>query len=312
MKILGYDEVDGEQVLELNLKCFGWFISPKQAKIIRSKDKHASDYFALYAVEDDIVQSQVGVVTVNTRTADGIEKVGYLWGIATRPSQARQGYATSLINEAHNRLIKEGIRYSFLGTGKSLVSYDLYKKLGYYNFTMLKRGLMKCKDKESSGITFKTEVDNDVVETIFYEYSKDHLGFVKRPKKFLDLKKAWLIIPFDLVGVFFDGNKLIGYVVANKEENILKIRELCCLKKENIMRCIKALETNLEFEYFVLEWVLGSVYEEQFVQSGFKIFDESYGILMLKDLNQTQSLEDIRKSYGISQGEFQMTSLDEY
>jgi hypothetical protein len=63
MKILGYDEVDGEQVLELNIKAFGWFLSPEQMAFIRKVDSRVSEYVALYAVVDDVVQSQVGVVT---------------------------------------------------------------------------------------------------------------------------------------------------------------------------------------------------------------------------------------------------------
>ena len=74
MKILGYDEVNSQQVLELNIKGFGWFLSPVQMELILRVDNRVPDYIALYAVEDDVVQSQVGVVTLDTQTAEGMEE----------------------------------------------------------------------------------------------------------------------------------------------------------------------------------------------------------------------------------------------
>lgn len=312
MKILGYDEVNSQQVLELNIKGFGWLLSPVQMELILRVDNRVPDYIALYAVEDDVVQSQVGVVTLDTQTAEGMEKVGYIWGVATRPSQARCGYATKLMEEAHNRLIKEGIRYSFLGTGKSLVAHDLYKKLGYKDFTMLKRGLKKCQNNESGGITFKVEVGNDVIVNLFNEYSEDLLGFVKRPRNFMEVRKAWSWFQYDLVGAFYEDETPIGYVIANKEDKVLKIWELCCPKKEDLEKCILALESHLGVEHIVLELVHKSVNEAQFIESGFKVFDESWGILMLKDLKGGQSLKEIRKIYGIENKKFHMTPIDEY
>jgi GNAT superfamily N-acetyltransferase len=312
MKILGYDEVDGQQVLELNLKCFGWFLSPKQVEFIKRVDSRLPEYVAIYAVEDDIVQSQVGVVTLDTRTSEGIEKVGYIWCVATRPSQARHGYATKLIEEAHNRLIDEGIRYSFLGTGKSMVAYDLYRKLGYNDFTIFKRGMMKCQDKGSSGIKLKPKADIETIVNLFYEYSKDHLGFVKRPKNFLEVRKAWSWFQYDLVGIFYEDERPLGYMIASKENKILKLWELCCPAKEDLKRCLSVLGTKFHVDHIVINLVDRFVDEEQLIKSGFNIFDESWGILMAKDLKGKASAKNIQKIYGIDQNKFHMTIMDEY
>jgi ribosomal protein S18 acetylase RimI-like enzyme len=286
MDILGYDEVDGQQVLELNIKAFGWFLSPDQIRFIRSVDKRVPDYVALYAVEDNAVQSQVGVVTLDTQCTHGTEKVGYIWGVATKPSQARSGYATKLIEEANKRLKEEGIRYCFLGTGKSLVAYDLYVKLGYRDFTMLKRGLKGCQTKEKSEI--------------------------KRPKNFMEVRKAWSWFQYDLEGTFYENETPIGYLVANKEGKVLKIWELCCPEAKDIKKCISALESDLEFEHILLECVSGSAREKDFVESGFELFSDSWGILMLKDLKGEHSINDVKRSFGIDERKFHMTSIDEY
>jgi predicted acetyltransferase len=311
-KILGYDEVDGQQVLELNIKAFSWFLSPQQMETIRSVDRRVPEYVALYAVEDNEVQSQVGVVILDTQCTHGTEKVGYIWGVATRPSHSRAGYATRLMEEVHKRLTDEGIRYCFLGTGKSLVAYDLYRKLGYQDFTILRRGLKRSQTKGKDKITFKPEEDNYVVVDIFREHSKNLLGFVRRPQNFLEVRKAWSWMPFDMVGVFCKGDAPMGYVIATTEGKLLKIRELCTRKPEDVKECIDTLESNTEFEHLMLDCIIGTHGVQPFVDSGFKLFSESWGILMIKDLKEEGSLSDIKTSYGIEQGKFHMTSIDEY
>jgi GNAT superfamily N-acetyltransferase len=315
MKILEYDEVDGQQVLELNLVAFGWFLSPEQAGIIRKADNtRVPEYFALYAVEKGKVLSQVGVVTIDTKTSSELEKVGFIWGVCTRPKAARRGYAKKLLNEAHERLGHEDIRYSFLGTGKSLVAYDLYDKLGYMDFMTFDRGLKVCiKDGEKElDVTYSSSVRNEIIVELFAKYSKDLLGFIQRPNNFLDVRKAWSWMPFNLVGAFKKRGKHIGYIVASKEGKVIRIRELCCPKIEDIGRCIAAFENKLKPDYLLLDGITGSFLKNAFTKFSFKIFTDSWGILMVKDLNDKHQIKQIRDMYGVGEEKFSMTPIDEY
>lgn len=315
MKILEYDEVDGQQVLELNLIAFGWFLSPEQVAIIRRADNtRVPDYFALYAVEKEKVLSQVGVVTVDTKTSFGSEKVGFIWGVCTRPKSARKGYAKKLINEAQRRLAEDDIRHSFLGTGKSLVAYDLYDKLGYMDFMTLDRGLRICNKTEEEGldVTYSSSVRNEIIVELFAKYSKDLLGFVERPNNFLDVRKAWSWMPYNLIGAFKEGSKPIGYIVASTEGKIVRIRELCCPKIEDIGKCITAFENKFKPDYLLLDGITGSILRGVFSKSGFKIFTDSWGILMVKDLSDKHSIKQIRNIYGVEEEKFSMTPIDEY
>jgi ribosomal protein S18 acetylase RimI-like enzyme len=312
MKILGYDEVDGQQVIKLNLIAFGWFLSPEQMEIIRRVDGRVPDYKALYAVEEDEVQSQVGVVTIDTLTTEGIEKIGFIWGVATRPSVGRKGYASQLMEEANRRLGEEGIRYSFLGTGKSWFAYDLYRNLGYSDLTMFKRGFIKCRKNAIDGVTIKMETDPDIIASLFYESSKKYLGFVKRPKNFLEVRKAWSWFSYDQVGIFYKDESPVGYFIASKEDRLLKLWEICCPKDDDIKRCISALESNLDVDYIMIDLVDRFAIEGHLRSAGFNLFDESWGILMVKDLNEKPSEEKIRNMYGFNENRFHMTVMDEY
>jgi GNAT superfamily N-acetyltransferase len=312
MDVMSYKEVDGHQVIKLNLIAFGWFLSPAQVAQIQKVDPRVSDYYALYAVEDDIVQSQVGVVTLETQTTEGMEKVGYIWGVATRPSGTRKGYAGQLMEEAERRMLDEGIRYSFLGTGKSLVAYDLYRKLGYNDFTLFKRGFKKCVDHGFSEISLKTDMNTSIIPDLFYEYSEGHLGFVKRPRNFLEVRKAWSWFSYDTVGIFYKDETPIGYFIATKEDRLLKLWEICCPKKDDIIRCISVLESNLEIDHIMIDLVDRFVMEGQLRKAGFNLFNESWGILMVKDLEGKSSVEEISDMYGLNENRFHMTVMDEY
>lgn len=314
MRIVEYDEVDGQQVLEMNLRCFGWYLSPDQVKSIKKVDKHVPDYFALYAVENEKVLSQVGVVEVDTQTTSGIEKIGCIWGVCTRPMAARRGLARKLMEEAHNRLIADDIRYSFLGTGKSLVAYDLYLDLGYRDLTTLSRGLKLCKQKKDSdsSIAYTSKSKNDTIVKMFKEYSNGLLGFIHRPINFLKVRKAWSWMSYNTVGIFEEHNTPIGYIIASREGKYIKILEICCPRIEDTKRCFKAFETKFKPDHMLFDWVEGSFGEEAFVHSGFKNLKDSWGILMVKNLKGRHSIKKIRGSYGISESKFQMTSVDEY
>jgi len=307
--------VDGQHVLELNLICFGWFLSPDQVKLIRKVDKkRVPGYFALYAVEKEEVLSQMGVVTVDTQCIHGIEKIGFIWGVCTKPSAARKGLAKKLMEEAHAKLLGEDIRYSFLGTAKSLVAYNLYRGLGYSEFTIIDRGIKVCKPRKrvDKDITFTSTLKNDTIVDLFKEYSKDLMGFVKRPKNFLQVRKAWSWMPYNLVGLFKENKNPIGYIIASKEGKVIKIRELCCPKIEDLQRCINTLEKEYKPNHMLLEWIIGSYLEKDFVKSGFKLFTDSWGVLMAKDLKERHNINQIRKLYGIEEEKFHMTSIDEY
>jgi ribosomal protein S18 acetylase RimI-like enzyme len=312
MKILEYDEVDGQQVLELSITCFGWFLGPNEVKTIRRVDERVPDYFALYAVEKEEILSQVGVVTLETQCDYGVEKVGFIWGVCTKSNAARKGVAGKLMEEAHARLAAEGIRYSFLGTGKSLVAYNLYKKLGYEDFISMERMLMVSKNKKQNDVAFSISKENKTIVDLFREYSKDLLGFIKRPNNFLEVRKAWSWMPYDTVGVFSVDEEPVGYLVASREGKNLKIRELCCPKVEDFQRCVAALELEFDLDSVLYDSNMGTHGLEAIRKSGFKVLQGSWGVLMVKDLKEAHTISDIRRSYGVDGARFHMTSIDEY
>ena len=147
---------------------------------------------------------------------------------------------------------------------------------------------------------------------LYKESSKDYLGFVERPKNFLDVRKAWSWFNYDIVGIFYEDENPIGYVIASKEDRILKLWEICCPKKEDMKRCLSELGKTIKVGNIVINLVDRFVLEEQLMDSGFNIFDESWGIFMVKDLKEDRPLNYFQNIYGIDNKKFHMTIMDEY
>ncbi len=201
-----------------------------------------------------------------------------------------------------------------MGTGKSMVAYALYKNLGYLDFRPLSLGLRECqpKNRYEKDLSYTPTTDNEIFVDLFKRYSKGLLGFVHRPKNFLQIKKVWGWPPMNIKGIFTKNSKNIGYLLASKEKRNIRILELCCPKKKDIQRCIGALEMKLKPQYISFEWMAGTSFMEALVNSGFKLLSSSWGTIMIKDLEEKYSIDDIRRLYGLEENRFHLTSIDIY
>jgi GNAT superfamily N-acetyltransferase len=314
MKMLGYDEVDGQQVLGLNLTCFNWMLTPEQVDHIRKIDPRCPDYFALYAVENDKVLSQVGYISVDAQTVQGPEKVGFVWGVATRQGESRKGLAGMLMEECHRRMQEEGIRYSILGTGKSIVAYNLYGRLGYEDFLIFNIGFKSCTPGEDSetDITYNPGTDQKVFSAIFEEYSNGLTGFIRRPSNFVEVRKAWSWMSVSTEGLFLREGKAIGYFLGSSDDKFLRIKEICCPNLDDISKCIKTLEMKLKQQYMIFDSVSRRILVGEYLKSGFNEIRDTWILLMVKDLKGDQQIGQTRNLFGFGEDRFQMTAIDEY
>lgn len=314
MEIYGYDEVDWQQVLKLNLIGFNWYLTPDLVKTILDTDKRIPNYYAIYGVEKGEVLGQVGIFIDETKTINGVEKIGYLWTVCTKPTAFRKGVAINLVKEAHDRLLSNGVRYSFLGTERSLIAYNFFRKLGYSDFIDSNMCFKTCikSDNNEKEIYISREFNEKEIYKIFSDYSQNLTGFVLRPKNFISIRKAWGWMPLDLIGVFKRNNESIGYFLGSKEEKIINIRELCCPMYENIPGCIKALEVEFKPEHMIFHFISKRNIINILKNNGFSYINKTLPAYMIKDLKEEQSIEEIQKLYGIKENKFQMTSIDYY
>ena len=106
-------------------------------------------------------------------------------------------------------------------------------------------------------------------------------------------------MPLDLIGVFRKNDKLVGYVLGCKEGEIIRIRELCTPRSEDIYGCIKALEIELKPKHMIFDFISRYSVINNLINDGFNFFNSTLSIYMIKNLEVKQKIDQIQSIYGI-------------
>ena len=235
MKILEYDEVDPIEVLHLNLLCLNFSLTPERARLTRQHDSRPFPFFALYAVIDGVVAGQVGVFRLPMTTIEGPEDVGGVWAVLTSPSFKRRGIASRLLEEAHERMRLDGLRFSTLGTSRFRVAHLLYTKHGYqdvfFSPSLLLQGNALKTQNESLHIEQADPDQLHLADELFQKISVGHFGFSRRFKPFMAAMVAIGEISIGKIennDVWFlwQDNQLVGYFIAKYSGSILQVIDI--------------------------------------------------------------------------------------
>lgn len=288
MKILTYRDLQSkESLLPLMDQAFRWPFNPRSFEDLVKIDPRLKDSpVGFCAVENGSVVSFVGVLDLATRALDGtVECVGGIYGVATLPSYARKGIATTLMNKAHQHFKEKGYRFSFLNTSPTLIAHAFYKKLGYADVTEYPSAHKIVEHKKAKPYRKRKieKLDFDRILKIYNEFSKDRTGFVIRDKAHLKMfKKAEGITARQCI----IGEN--GYVMFRKDKWGTWIRELVALNVKEMEMLISQIEEqakDLVYDRIVLDRTLLQVYKS----CGYMIHERSHGVLMVKPLTSNAS-----------------------
>jgi GNAT superfamily N-acetyltransferase len=190
MKILEYDEIDPFDALQVSLLALGFALTPEHAAHVRQSDPRPFPFFAIYAVERDQVLGQVGVFRCPMISTHGREDVGGVWAVSTHPEHSGRGVATLLLNEAHARMRDAGLRFSTLGTSRSGVGYNVYRRLGYEDTGVFATALARGETAHRPTPLYARPPGSEgyeLVENIFQRGAINYLGFAWRYTPFAPL-----------------------------------------------------------------------------------------------------------------------------
>lgn len=282
MKIVHYDEVEDWQMTEMTLTCFDHPYSKEHIEGMISADSRLPDWGGeLYAKEDDKVLGTVGMLYPHLKTKEGIEKVGAIRNVCTRPSAGRKGVASKLFEEAHRRMMEKGVRYSFLMTDQYLVAYNLYKKLGYRDVMKCPTAYKKIDDVESD-IEFKKERDPHYVRKTYKKSVKSLYGLVIRETDFMDMAEARGWPKNKNLKIAYEDGKRIGYALFSESRDSFVCDELAVENFNDLPKLIRALETRVEGEYMVFKFV-NPHYGKPLKDMGYSYYDDRWSRVMVKD-----------------------------
>ncbi len=298
MKIVTYEEIDDIQMTELTLACFHHTYSKEHVDEMVKADKRIPDWGGeLYAVDGDNVLGTVGMLYPRIKTKDGIETVGGIRNVCTRPSASRKGVARMLMEEAHERMEEKGLRFSFLMTSKSLVAYELYKKMGYRDTHRYPVAFKKT-NKKTSSIEFREKEDPEYVRSLYKKSVKDLHGLIVREEDFWEMARARGWPDISKLKIAYLKGERIGYAMFNRRRKQMDCAELAVDERRYLPCLIEALEAEAEGVEIVFYYVNPN-YKDVFSDKGYTLYDDTWSRIMVKECKEKLPLDEDLFNCGI-------------
>jgi predicted acetyltransferase len=296
MKIVTYRELEQKDDFMMLMElAFWWPISPKTMEEKITTDRRLKNSpIGFCAVEDDRLVGHAGVMDIPTRTVEGkTEIVGGIWAVATSPNQARQGISKILMDAAHEYFRSKNYRFSFLCTGRTIIAYAFYRKLGYAEVEAVNRfnGVFKVLDKAESGRrNLSPTIDPEKIYRLYQKFVEGKTGFAIRQNDFITMyarRKR-----FDEKISIFKEN---GYALLTESEGVAKVQELVAFDNATYEELIDEIEQGAKngvINHVVTdEWLL-----EVYKRRGYRVQTGEHGVMMVKNLADV----DIEQVYGKS------------
>ncbi len=313
MQIFEYDDVDPMGVLQLNLLCLGYALTPERVALIRQLDARPFPYLAIYAVEDGIVIGQVGVFRLLMASVDGPEDVGAVWAVCTHPAFSRRGIANQLLEEAHARMRAAGLRFSTLGTTRYRTAHRLYREMGYEDVFLFGSTLAR-RAQVADGNRLRAEQAGaerlPLAAEVFARVSAGRLGFARRPVSFLSTMIKTGDLGADDVWLLWEGDALAGCAVATVMDSVLRISDLLLISRDASAEAVAALARARPANYVQVR-VSGECEAKSLIAAGYPPPREDWGTFMLKPLTREATTADARRLFGIGTDRFLISWLDE-
>jgi len=232
------------------------------------------------ALIDNKLVGFVGLMQIPTKTIMGNELVGGVWCVVTNPDYWGKGICSTLMEKAHEYFVEMGCRFCFLSTSKGLISYNLYKKLGYEEINSFQGfpKVFKFSKTKTGKINKLSSIDIKKANVLFKEFAKNFTGFVIRPSDFIDFQK-WNGRYEDQVSVQCEG----GYALASHNSGHLVIEEFISMNDVVATTILKRLES--KSEGLLIDPIVSYEGHKKIYQKRKYVFEESQNfVFMVKPL----------------------------
>ncbi len=315
MKIVEYDNVDPLSVLDLNLLCFRFALTPEMAIRIRRLDKRAFPFLAIYAVDNGRVMGQTGVFRLPVMTVEGPEDVGGIWAMCTHPAYSRQGIGSLLIAEAHARMQAAGLRFAALGTSRHWVAHPFYQRHGYqdiaYFATALTPREVVAGQSNNLYATQATLAALPEADALFRRVAAGKTGFARRHDNFLpDMVEIGGDVQLEELRLLYHGRDLVGYAAVQNTPALFKVNDILLLDEVDIVTALAALLTESDARYLQITTNNHSPYMARLQQAGFRATMASLDVIMLRSLVTDIDVETMTTLFSLGTHRFMASWMD--
>jgi len=186
---------------------------------------------------------------------------------------------------AHHYFRSQNYRFSFLCTGRTIIAYAIYKKMGYEEIKAVNqlKAVYKVLDKpKSPKENINVYLDPEKIYRVYEKFTEGKTGFVVRQKDFVTMyakRKR------------FDDKKSIlkpnGYALLSESQNVIKVRDLVAFDYDaygELIDQIEQLAQNGVIDGSVADETLLELYQSK----RYRVQKGHHGVLMVKNLKAVQ------------------------
>jgi GNAT superfamily N-acetyltransferase len=309
MKIVEYDDVDPVSVFQVTMLALGFALTPEHAAHIRRTDPRPLPCLAICAVEDDAVIGHVGIFRLPMITTEGREDVGGVWAVSTHPEHAGRGVASLLLDEAHDRMLSIGLRFSTLDTDRFRVAYKLYCEHGYVDMKVWATAFARWETAhQPTQLRAQTPSQGgfEFVEKVFEKVAGNYLGFAWRHKPFMRLHDQ---VSQEHIRVLWKNKEPVGYGIARADRDVLMISDLLLQADIDVTEAIAAIAWEIKASYVQVS-ISRPVDISRLRRHDYQVSHPNWAAFMVKPLIPGVSIEDARRLFGIGTDRFLISWLD--
>jgi GNAT superfamily N-acetyltransferase len=308
MEIVEYDDVDPVKAMYAPMLALDFPMTPERVAQIRQTDPRPFPCLGLYAVEDDQVLGQVGVFKLPMVSNAGREDVGGVWAVSTHPQHAGRGIASLLLEEAHVRMRRAGLRFSTLGTDRYRLAYKLYARHGYQETDTWGTALARW-DAAHRPTRLRAQPPDpgghDWIESIYVDIAEGYLGFAWRHIPFAPLRRLKL----SELWVLHENTRTVGYAIAQVQGALLNISNVTLRQGIDIVEAVAALTAVLKADYVQVK-VSRPVEMANLQHAGYHVAHPNWSSFMIKPLVAEVTFEDAVRLFGLGTDRFLISWLD--
>jgi GNAT superfamily N-acetyltransferase len=252
----------------------------------------ASDYYAVYAVEDGKVLSRVESLQLPFAGVARREVVVGISDVLTRPEGIGRGLARGLLDEVHRRERRRGRRWSFLWTRRSWGAHRLYESMGYEDVYSYCSAVAEpsTSARRRAVRNYRLSPENSAtgirLERLLAEGTSGRLGFVPRAP---DSFRTRFLLGWRKPGshrLLFRGERAVGYAhVSDESRWNLSVNEVVVTEPTDREPMLERLEglagrRRLTFQATTFVRDAGAL----LLARKYQILPMSHAVLMAKDL----------------------------
>jgi GNAT superfamily N-acetyltransferase len=308
MEIREYNDIDPLDVFFLNQLALDFPLTPELAAQMRDSDPRPFPCLAIYAVENEQVLGQAGIFRLPMVSTGGREDVGGIWAFSTQPQFASRGVASFLLEEAHARMRKAGLRFSTLGTDRHRAACQLYRQHGYEDTRVWGTALARWETAHQP-TRLRAEPAGtegyDSVEEIYQTVARDYLGFAWRYQPFARLRSVSL----EEIWIIKENQRALGFAIVQADRTLLTIRNLALQRGLHPLEAIAAVAAEIRSS-FIRVTTSRPIEINSLRHAGFHVAQPSWSSFMIKPLTPGLTVEDARSLFGIGSDRFLISWLD--